>query len=198
MNNSGIKPLNYRVLVKPIAVEKVTSGGIILPDIAIETQEERIFKGVLVDMGANAFDRISVSPEVGDVVYFTQFEGTEHVGKDGETYRILNDDQVNAIITKDGEIKPIWYNILVEIESAPEKSSGGVYYQDTHKDKENMKTTQGIIIAKSADAFVDYEDKADVGDKIMFIRYSGFWLKDQDKPYRIMKDQEVCGIFSVN
>lgn len=106
MNTSGIKPLDLRVLVKPDPVEKKTAGGIILPDQTIEQKEWETCKATLVDCGTNAWSEAKaargfVAPEAGARVMVSKYAGVKIKGTDGEEYRLMNDEDIVAVLVED-------------------------------------------------------------------------------------------------
>jgi chaperonin GroES len=88
------KPLGNRVVVEPIeGEEQVSSGGIYIPDTAKEKPQEgkvvAVGPGRLTDDGK----RVPVELEVGDVVIYSKYAGTEY--KDRETeYLVLREDDI--------------------------------------------------------------------------------------------------------
>lgn len=92
-----IRPLNDRVLVKRLAEEQVTKGGIIIPDSAKEKPAEgEIFavgSGKLNDKG----ERVPVELKAGDKVLFSKYGGTE-VKIEGEDYLIMREDDILGVI----------------------------------------------------------------------------------------------------
>jgi chaperonin GroES len=101
LNKSGIHPVEYKVLIKPVKVEEKTSGGIIMPDGARDKVKFALTKGELVECGAIAFtdpnwlDR----PKVGQTVMFERYAGGNFVmGDDGEEYRLMPDKEIVAIL----------------------------------------------------------------------------------------------------
>jgi len=94
----NMKPLGERVLVKPIAAEEITKGGIVLPDAAKEKNQEAeviaVGPGRMTDEGK----RIPLEIKVGDKVLYSKFSGVE-IKKDGVDYLILNGERdILAII----------------------------------------------------------------------------------------------------
>ncbi len=93
----SIKPLYDRVVVKRLAAETTTKGGIVIPDKAAEksTQGEVIAvgDGVLLDNG----ELRALSIKVGDRVLFGQYGGSE-VKIDGETYLIIKESDIFAVV----------------------------------------------------------------------------------------------------
>jgi chaperonin GroES len=94
---SAITPLGDRVLVKRLAADEITKGGIILPDSAKEQPREA--KVISVGPGQLNEDgkRTSLTVKKGDRVLFSAYGGTE-IKVDGEDYMILAEDEILAII----------------------------------------------------------------------------------------------------
>lgn len=97
-----IVPAGHRVLVKVDESEKVTKGGIIIADsIADKNTEANIF-GIVVAVGTNAwkaFDGGEPWAAVGDRVAFAKYGGFIIQDPDnGEKFRLLNDDDITAVI----------------------------------------------------------------------------------------------------
>ena len=97
-----IVPAGHRVLVKAEEVEKVTKGGIILSDTAVDRNTEANIFGVIVAIGEaawKAFDDGAAWASVGDRVAFAKYGGFVIEDPDtGEKFRLLNDDDITAII----------------------------------------------------------------------------------------------------
>jgi chaperonin GroES len=96
---SSIRPLQDRVIVKRVAEEEKTKGGIIIPDSAkekpVEGQVIAVGKGKVQDDGkVRALD-----VKKGDRVLFGKYAGTE-VKIDGEEHLILREDDILGVIEK--------------------------------------------------------------------------------------------------
>lgn len=92
--------MKYRVLVKPEPVEEVTRGGIIIPDKVKDKAKYNVMKGVLVDVGSLAFtDPLwKEQPAIGATVLFNRHAGGMPIkGKDGEEYRLIDDEEIGAV-----------------------------------------------------------------------------------------------------
>ncbi len=89
----NIKPIGDRVLVKPCKEEEVTASGIVLPD---TVDKEKKAEGEIVALG-NGEDLAKLGLVVGMKVLFKKWGG-EEVTSDGEDYKILNHDDVVAVI----------------------------------------------------------------------------------------------------
>jgi chaperonin GroES len=93
----NLKPLGARVVVEPIEQEEITAGGIVLP----ETAKEKPQRGTVVAAGPGDRDedgdRIAMDVEVGDVVLFAKYSGTE-IKVDGKKLLILRESDLLAIV----------------------------------------------------------------------------------------------------
>jgi len=102
MNNSGVQPLDLRVVVKPDSAETITKGGIIIPETTKEKQSMAAVNGTLIAAGCNAWEDVmrrgGTSPVPGQRIMFAKYGGVEFKGTDGDTYRIMNDDDVVALL----------------------------------------------------------------------------------------------------
>jgi chaperonin GroES len=96
----SIKPLEDRIVVKPLDAEQTTASGLVIPDTAKEKPQE----GEVLAVGPGRFDddgdkRIPLDVKVGDTVLYSKYGGTE-VKYSGEEYLILSARDVLAIIEK--------------------------------------------------------------------------------------------------
>ncbi|MBB3047411.1 chaperonin GroES [Litorivivens lipolytica] len=93
----SIKPLYDRVVVKRLAAETTTKGGIVIPDKAAEksTQGEvvAVGDGALLNNG----ELRALSVKAGDRVLFGQYAGSE-VKIDGEDYLIIKESEIFAVV----------------------------------------------------------------------------------------------------
>ena len=106
MNKSGISPVGYRVLVKPEPIEERTAGGIIIAQ--TDPYKQAQCAGTVVAIGEDCWREFK-SPwaKVGDRVLFAKYGGLMRKGLDGEEYRILNDEQITCVISKDLNVSDI-------------------------------------------------------------------------------------------
>lgn len=96
-----IEPCGYRILVKPVAVEEITQGGIILAREAKLAEEQAIDKGTVVKIGPSAFhdDKVAGTQlHQGDTVVYAKYAGKRIKDKDGVDYLIINDEDIVAIL----------------------------------------------------------------------------------------------------
>lgn len=96
----ALQPLGDRVIVELLDEETTTASGIVLPD----TAKEKPQKGTVIAVGLGEKnddgDRIPVDVEVGDIVIFSKYGGTEV--KDGaDEYLILRESDILAKVVAD-------------------------------------------------------------------------------------------------
>jgi chaperonin GroES len=93
----NIKPLYDRVVIKRMEEEKMSAGGIVIPDSATE----KPIKGEVIAVGTGkALDNGSVrAPQVkvGDKVLFGKYAGTE-VKVDGNEILVVKEDDIFAVL----------------------------------------------------------------------------------------------------
>jgi chaperonin GroES len=102
-NLTGVRPSEFKVLIRPDAMKEKTKGGIIIPEPAREDQQRAVMKGTLVAVSPAAFSYHNWGegeqiPQVGDRVVFARYSGSLIVGKDDVEYRLINDKDIGAII----------------------------------------------------------------------------------------------------
>jgi chaperonin GroES len=95
----NIKPLEDRIVVKPLDAEETTASGLVIPDTAKEKPQE----GEVVAVGPGRFnedgdDRIPMDVSVGDKVIYSKYGGTE-VKYGGDEFLILSARDVLAIVS---------------------------------------------------------------------------------------------------
>lgn len=101
-NTSGIKVIEYKVLVLPDPVEQKTKGGIILTDDTIEQSQAAATRGTVIDVSPLAFNYEAdfpqcLKPMVGTRVIMGRYNGVKIMGADGIEYRILNDKDIIGV-----------------------------------------------------------------------------------------------------
>ena len=93
----NLNPLGDRIVVKPQDEEESrTASGLVIPD----TAKEKPQLGEVLAVGPGEFrdgERVPVDVNVGDVVFYSKYGGTE-VKHDGEDLLILSSRDVLAIL----------------------------------------------------------------------------------------------------
>ncbi len=100
----NFRPLHDRVVVRRLAAEEKTSGGIIIPD----TAQEKPMEGQVVAAGPGARDEkgqiVALMVTAGDRVLFGKWSGTE-VKLDGEELLIMKESDLMGVIEGVSEAK---------------------------------------------------------------------------------------------
>src|SRR5664279_139831 len=95
----NIKPLEDRIVVKPLDAEQTTASGLVIPDTAKEKPQE----GKVLAIGPGRVDdngnRVPLDVSIGDKVIYSKYGGTE-VKYSGEELLILSARDVLAIVTR--------------------------------------------------------------------------------------------------
>ena len=92
-----LRPLHDRVIVKRMEEERMSAGGIVIPDSATE----KPIKGEIIAVGAGKIlengNVRALAVKVGDKVMFGKYSGTE-VKVDGEELLVMREEDLIAII----------------------------------------------------------------------------------------------------
>jgi len=91
----SLKPLADRVVVKPSEKERVSKGGIVLPD----TVKEKPQEGEVIAVGDGRLSedgkRLPMDVKVGDIVIYAKYGGTE-IKIEDEEFMILRESDILA------------------------------------------------------------------------------------------------------
>ena len=97
MAKTKFRPLHDRVVVRRIAAEEKTKGGIIIPDTAQEKPQE----GEVIAVGPGGRDEngklIPIDLKAGNRVLFGKWSGTE-VKLDGEELLIMKESDIMGVL----------------------------------------------------------------------------------------------------
>ena len=89
----NLKPLGDRVVVKPTPKEETTKAGIILPE---TINKETRMEGQIMAIGSG--DKVAkLNLSTGQKVVFSEYGGSD-IKVEGEDYKILNHDDLLAIV----------------------------------------------------------------------------------------------------
>ena len=92
----AIRPLEDRIVVRPIEAEEKTAGGILLPDTAKEKPQRgevlAVGEGRLTDSGK----RVALTVKVGDEILYGKYAGTD-IKFSGDDLKILRESEVLAL-----------------------------------------------------------------------------------------------------
>ena len=94
-----LRPLHDRVIVKRLEEEKVSAGGIVIPD----NVAEKPIRGKILAVGNGKIldngEQRGLDVKVGDMVLFGKYSGTE-VKVEGEELLVMREDDIMAVIDK--------------------------------------------------------------------------------------------------
>ena len=97
MAKTQFRPLHDRVVVRRLASEEKTKGGIIIPD----TVKEKPQEGEIIAVGPGGRDEagklIPLDVKAGDKVLFGKWSGTE-VKLDGQELLIMKESDIMGVI----------------------------------------------------------------------------------------------------
>ena len=92
-----LRPLHDRVIVKRMAEETTSPGGIVIPDTAAEKPSRgeivAVGNGKVLDNGDNR----PLDVKVGDTVLFGKYSGTE-VKVEGEELLVMREEDIMAVL----------------------------------------------------------------------------------------------------
>lgn len=93
----AVKPLEDRILIKPIEAETKTASGIFLP----ESAKEKPIQGKVVAVGPGKLldsgERVKPSVKKGDTVVFGKYAGTEIEIKDA-SHLIMRESELLGVL----------------------------------------------------------------------------------------------------
>lgn len=102
VNTSGITPVGISILVLPDQISEKTESGIVLAtDSQLEREQMAQTDGLVVAIAEHAFYDEKPRCKVGDRIIMAKFAGMMREGLDGNTYRLIKDNDVVALIAKE-------------------------------------------------------------------------------------------------
>ncbi len=92
-----LRPLHDRVIVKRMEEERMSAGGIVIPDSATEKPSRgevlAVGNGKILENG----EKRALDIKVGDEVLFGKYSGTE-VKVDGEELLVMREEDIMAVV----------------------------------------------------------------------------------------------------
>jgi len=97
-------------------------------------------------------------------------------------------------------LKPLGYNVLVALDVLEERTAGGLYLPDKHKEREDSASEKGRLVEVSEMAFKGGDwtgcETPVAGNAVLFQRYAGSEFEGDDgRKYRIIADTDLKGVF---
>jgi co-chaperonin GroES (HSP10) len=104
MNKTGVRPVEYKILIQVDLVEEKI-GRILIPETAREREQTAHDRGILVDAGDMAFsDWHGNKPKIGDKIIFNKYAGTIIQFREERElmkFRLCNDKDICAILEEE-------------------------------------------------------------------------------------------------
>ncbi|MCO6490227.1 MAG: co-chaperone GroES [Phaeodactylibacter sp.] len=94
MSKVNFKPINDRVVVRPLPAEEMTKGGIIIPD----TAKEKPQQGEVIAVGPGK-EGNKLNVHVGDRVLYGKYAGQE-LNFNGDDYLIMREDDILVVVSE--------------------------------------------------------------------------------------------------
>ena len=93
----NLRPLHDRVIVRRMEEDRLSAGGIVIPDSATE----KPVRGEIVAAGngkiLDSGEKRALDVQVGDTVLFGKYSGTE-VKVDGDELLVMREEDIMAVI----------------------------------------------------------------------------------------------------
>lgn len=93
-------------------------------------------------------------------------------------------------------IEPVGISILVDPDIVEQTTASGIVTStSTENEREQLRQTDGVVIAISVGAFEDEPTRCKVGDRVIMAALAGMIRKGVDgKNYRLIRDVDVVAI----
>jgi chaperonin GroES len=93
-------------------------------------------------------------------------------------------------------LKPLADRVIVKAAQAEEKTKGGLYIPDTGKEKPQYGEVVAVGPGKVSDAGQVVTMQVNVGDKVLYGKYSGTEVQVEGEDYLIMRESDIFAILA--
>lgn len=97
-------------------------------------------------------------------------------------------------------IDPAGHRVLVRVQPTERKTASGIVLPDTAVEKNQRDQVKGVITRVGITAWKAFDDGrpwAKVGDLVLFSRYGGKIIYDDDgTEYRVLNDEDIVAVVS--
>jgi len=188
-----VAPVGDRVFVRVADVEDVSSGGILLPSSA----QKKPTAGEVIAAGSGC-----TSVTVGSSVVYSKYAGTEVEMGDDE-FVLLKEDDCIGLMSAGGDIKslkPLGDRILVQINAAATKSTGGVLLAGDSSEKPTIGSVVSVGPGRKAGEGEDAKPSPiniSAGNSVLYSQYSGVEFMDEvGTEYIVIRESDVLAVLS--
>jgi len=94
-------------------------------------------------------------------------------------------------------MEPSGHRVLIKPEVVEEKTAGGIILAATTKDRDQQATMRGTVVKVGVNAWKAFDDGtpwAAEGDKVVFRKYAGEVIKDDDAEFRVVNDEDILAV----
>ena len=91
-------------------------------------------------------------------------------------------------------IKPLNDRVVVKIVTAEEMTKGGILLPDTAKEKPQEAEVVAVGPGKILDDGTRAEPEVNIGDRVIFAKYSGTEVKVDGEEYLIMRESDILAV----
>lgn len=91
-------------------------------------------------------------------------------------------------------LKPLADRVVVKPQAAEEKTKGGIFLPDTAKEKPIEGTIVAVGPGRAADDGSIIKPEVQVGDKVLYGKYSGTEISVEGEEYLIMRESDIFAI----
>jgi chaperonin GroES len=91
-------------------------------------------------------------------------------------------------------IKPLSDRVVLEVLEETEQTSGGIYLPETAREKPQKGKILAVGPGKLNDSGKRDEMQVQVGNVVLFAKYSGTDIKLDNKEVKIMSEKDILGI----
>jgi len=92
------------------------------------------------------------------------------------------------------KIEPEGVKCLIEPQFVKEQTSGGLFIPQTVRDQEQYAVIKGKVLAIGPAAQVEFDSgQLEVGDEVIFAKYGGMVVRDEDTgtDLRVVNDEDI-------
>lgn len=92
------------------------------------------------------------------------------------------------------QFEPCGHRVLIQPDVVEEKTASGIILTSQTQQRDQQATMRGTVAAVGINAWKAFDDGqpwAAVGDRVVFRRYAGEVIKEGDKEYRVVNDEDI-------
>ncbi len=100
INDTGIEPVEFKCVVRLDSKDKISAGGVHLPQLTQDRDQMSATTGTLLACGGNAFeDWNGRKPAPGDRIMVSKYAGITREADPTDLVRVMNDKEILAVLT---------------------------------------------------------------------------------------------------